>query len=198
MGYPKDPEEDRDSTTSAEVSCCETFRKTFEHEPTWDRNKWSKDWGFEYDTLCDLEECGLLYWLRPVKPSSLTGRQPGERLFFCDNTGITGDRFEDYGKTLGDASYRSFCLRVYVVGLELAFMHEFGHPPTTDMNLWSNNRAAERRAYWVVTGRPHDDPATSRPPFLSNWEDDLNPCESLEDRRAISMAHMQEPDLAGL
>ena len=202
MGYPKDPEELEGGLP--ELGAChiswEGFRLAFGHEPTWDRNKWSKNWLEEYSFLCDLEDKGLLELLRPTKPCSLNMER---KMIFVDNTGATGDTEDNYGQNEGQASYRSFCLRVYVVGLEMAFMHEFGHPPTTDMNRWSNNRTAERRAYWVVTGRPHNDPATSRPPFLSNWEDSCDTCVGPEERRDISLSvnfdeHMQVPDLSSV
>lgn len=208
LGYPRDPDENQGAGSAARrktpITPCinvSDFVQEFGHGPTWDRNLWSKNWQREYRAMCDMEESDQLPPWVGDKPESLQRFTRINPLGFCDNTGVTGDSNDDYGQNHGFASYRSFCLRVYVFGLEDAFMREFGHPPTTNMNLWSNNRTAERRAYWVVTGRPHDDPAPQRPPFLLNWEDDCADKEDFPDRRDLSTAvvweeHMQRPHIA--
>jgi hypothetical protein len=204
-GYPRLAEEEPKETRapylgSMTVMDRVAFGIEFNHEPTWDRNFWSPNWSREYHYLCEMQECRRLsHQMILAKPDLFDEFTCLNTSTFCDNTGVTGDREDDFGRNYGISSYRSFCLRVYVVGLEEAFIQEFGHPPSVDMNKWGNNRTAERRAYWVVTGRPHDDPAPKQPPFLLNWEDDL--CESkdrFEDPRVLSMAvdfsdHLQAP-----
>jgi hypothetical protein len=206
VGYPRDMEEEVEPKLP-KVVCLNDFERHFGHSPTWDRNKWSKDWKGEFSALRITPGVSRLIGPMPHSLSSKCHNKSlpvchltGQVLPFCDITGVTGDTLDVYGHSHGYASYNRFCQRVYVVGLENAFRDEFGHAPTTDMNLWSNNRAAERKAYWVVTGRPHNDPAPSRPPFLRYWEcDDDHECDDY-DRRALCTTivwdkHMQEPTL---
>jgi hypothetical protein len=207
LGYPRQAEEELKETKAPLLGRASmismdrfAFWKEFNHEPTWDRNLWSPNWSREYRYLCEMHEGRRLsHQMILGKPDYFDEFTCLNTSTFCDNTGVTGDSEDDFGQNNGISSYRSFCLRVYVVGLEEAFIQEFGHPPSVDMNKWGNNRTAERRAYWVVTGRPHDDPAPKHPPFLLNWEDSLSECEGhFEDRRDLSTAvifpdHMQAP-----
>jgi hypothetical protein len=141
------------------------FENEFGHEPSWNRNFWTKYWREEFSALGYLEELGFM----EPRPDHLPPRG-NDRSAFCDVSGVTGDTYDNFGTDTGEyTSFARFCHRVYVVGLEKAFEHEFGHGPTADMDRWSNNRSAERRAYWVVTGHSHSDAGCGHPPTVRKW-----------------------------
>ncbi|MGL6292098.1 MAG: hypothetical protein ACRC2P_01490 [Eubacterium aggregans] len=149
------------------MSWMTAFTTEFGHQPDWDRNKWTKYWQEEFRALCHLETLGFIQG----RPPQLRHPAVDDQFLFCGVRGITSDTYDCYGEKHHHSSYASFCMRVYVVGLEKAFQDEFGHSPTTDMNEWSTNRSAERRAYWVVTGKRHDDYPQSHPKHLCGWGD---------------------------
>ena len=134
-------------------------------EDIYDRNLWPSFWNELHNSMevCSMRQLGAKTKLARNEPDIMVRQIQEEREArehnLCISVGPRGAPSfgPANGETDGPSEYeyptfKSFYERIFFVGLHNAFVDEFGHKPTNNMNLWSNNREAERKAYWVLTG----------------------------------------------
>jgi hypothetical protein len=144
---------------AAEHDKREIFTQVFGFYPTFDRNCWPVYWKEVHQCLTDI-------FLRKPNAKRIDAIKEGQEMNEQKNLVFCGPRRAiSFSQADGEVdartgapgytypSFRRFYKRIFFVGLLTAFTEEFGHEPTNDMNRWSDNREAERKAYWVVVGK---------------------------------------------